>query len=80
MPRPNKNNHYVKIAIRTWYLRDYTFCLIESLDKEGNYLVRVFPERDVESYWKPGGRYETESGAAWAILNYLEDKDLKSEF
>ena len=72
MPKPGKDNEYVKMALNTWRVDGYTFCLIDSHGEPG-YLVRVFHDGDDESHWLEGGPWETESGCAWSILNYLDD-------
>jgi hypothetical protein len=72
MPKPNKNNEFIRFSVTTLELRDYTFCMLEKGESE-EYIVRVFPHDDRDSFWlREGEPWETESGVAWSILNFLE--------
>lgn len=71
MPKPIVTNHYVVEAIQVWNTPNYTFCLIDA--GKGSFKVRVFPHDERESFWLDGS-WETESGTAWSVLNYLNNQ------
>lgn len=73
MPQPNADDEYVKNAEHIWTTPEFTFILLLNLGRDGGYIVRVFPHDDSESLWLRNGPWETESGAAWSILNYLNN-------
>lgn len=61
----------------TWNVAGYRFELWPQ--HRGHSAVKVFPP-DGESFWMEtcGGEFETESGAAYAILRFLEDEAVAS--
>jgi hypothetical protein len=73
-----KDNAYVKNALRVWNIPTaigmVTFCLVNSNNNRG-YLVKII-FKDKDSQWLPGD-WETESGAAWSILNWLDEGQLE---
>ena len=72
MPKPSEANAFIKDALNVWNTGDHTFALLVTVTKHGEeYKVKVFPHDDRESFWLDG-TFETESGAAWMILNYLD--------
>lgn len=70
-------NQYITTAVRTWHIKDRTYCLIENAGNGEQYIVKVVPDdlTNYDSYWFEDGHggWETESGAAWSILNSLDD-------
>lgn len=74
MPKPTVDNELVKTAFQVWSVSNYTFVVISNGVNETGFSVRVFPHDDRESFWLDNGSWETESGTAWSILNYLNDQ------
>lgn len=72
MPKPAKQNAIIENCIAHWNTGKYTFALVNNSGAKGGYIVRVWPHDKRESFWLDGN-WETESGAAWSILNYLDD-------
>ena len=76
MPKPSKDNEYIRKAMKVWEVQGHTFCMIsQSKQYYDCYLVRVFHHDDTESHWLDFGPWETESGAAWGILNWMDIKN-----
>ena len=77
MPKPDKDNLFVKRAINTWHFdkSGYSFCLFPNYGTNDydEYSVRVFPHDDREAYWLENGPFETESGAVYMAFCHLED-------
>jgi hypothetical protein len=74
---PKAINQYVTDSVKSWYVNRKTYCLIKNAGQGDEYLVRVIPDgRDAVSYWlNKGQTWETESGAAWSILNDLDESE-----
>lgn len=74
MLKPHKDNELIKNAIAVWNVNGYIFVLISNVYvNEDDYIVKVWPHDDRESFWSYNGPWETQSGAAWTILNYLDE-------
>lgn len=74
MPKPSEGDLLLKRSIAHWHIHGNTYILVENTGSGGGYNCRVFPDSYEDSYWLPNGPFETESGAAWMILNYLDDR------
>lgn len=67
-------NLYIRESVVSWHVGDRTYCLTQNSGKGRYYLVRVVPDENSlsEGYWLNDGQtFETESGAAWMILNEI---------
>lgn len=65
----------IKQAVQVWRIGDCAYAIVENSGADGGYIVRVIPNDHRDSFWlEDNAPYETESGAAWNILNYLESR------
>ena len=59
----------------SWEIANYTFFVISNTGSQWGYIVRVFPPGNRESFiLEQNAPYETESGANYNILLFLESE------
>lgn len=72
---------YKSVSIKDWYVNKVWFCLLDHPGNvEDSYVVRVIPDDpSIQNYWltRQSGNmhWETESGAAWSILEHLNESE-----
>jgi len=60
-------------AVNSWQIDSIAYYLIQvSKYPSDSYMVRIVPEDGETSWLNDGQSWETESGAAWSILAYLD--------